>query len=154
MNILIREARDEDVPSIMEMDRDTIMMVSKLDGKKDLFKIAERHREHFMRFFNIATQTVFVAENKKEIIGFIWLLENAEVFTGTPYIFVMGIAVKPEWRKKGIGKHLMDRAEDSCRDRGFPYLKLMVNSKNKTALRLYRRLGFEVEELHMRKRLK
>lgn len=152
LEILIRLAKDEDIPKIYEMDRGTVTSIARLDGKKDLSGIVKRHREQFERFFSIAAQGVYVAEKDGEILGYIWLVENAEMFTGIGYVFVMGIAVKPEWRKRGIGKHLMDSAEEYCRKKGMALLKLVVNSKNKEALRLYRQLGFEIEEFHMRKK--
>ena len=59
------------------------------------------------------------------------------------------IAVLPEYRRKGMGKHLMEAFLDSCpKSTGRVFLE--VRSKNTAALELYKRDGFKV--IHVRTR--
>ena len=58
------------------------------------------------------------------------------------------IAVLPEHRRKGMGKHLLEAFFDSC-PRNTNKVFLEVRSKNTAALELYKRYGFRV--IHVRK---
>ena len=58
------------------------------------------------------------------------------------------IAVLPEYRRKGLGKHLMEAFLDSC-PKNTNKIFLEVRSKNVAALELYKRYGFRV--IHVRK---
>lgn len=63
----------------------------------------------------------------------------------------MDIGIKKGYRRLGIGKLLMDKARDYTKSLGYDRLKLMVNSKNKDAIKFYRTIGFDVEDLYMKK---
>lgn len=58
------------------------------------------------------------------------------------------IAVTPEHRRKGLGKHLMEAFLDSC-PKNTSKIFLEVRSKNTAALELYKKYGFRV--IHVRK---
>jgi len=58
--------------------------------------------------------------------------------------YVCGVAVKDEWRGRGIGSQLMAQAEVDCRNRGFDKLSLLVFDQNRGAKSLYDRLGYQV----------
>jgi len=53
------------------------------------------------------------------------------------------ICVLPEFRSQGIGVALLDAAMNNLQRRGFSQLSLTVTQANETAIRLYRRFGFE-----------
>jgi ribosomal protein S18 acetylase RimI-like enzyme len=55
------------------------------------------------------------------------------------------IALKKEYRGKGIGTILMDKAEDYVRGRGARRIELEVFAKNTGAKKLYETLGYVVE---------
>lgn len=56
----------------------------------------------------------------------------------------LSMAVRPERRGLGIGTTLLERLCGEARERGFDRVSLSVDVRN-PAVRLYRRLGFEVE---------
>ena len=58
------------------------------------------------------------------------------------------IAVLPEYRRKGMGKHLLEAFFDSC-PKNTSKIFLEVRSKNVAAMELYKRYGFRV--IHVRK---
>ena len=58
--------------------------------------------------------------------------------------YVCGVALFPEFRGAGIGKQLMQMAEDNCRQRGLNKLSLIVFEQNTGAKRLYDSLGYTV----------
>jgi GNAT superfamily N-acetyltransferase len=52
----------------------------------------------------------------------------------------------PNARGKGLGKHLLNRALDFCRERNFKTVDLWTISELKTAAHLYRQAGFQLVE--------
>lgn len=58
------------------------------------------------------------------------------------------IAVLPQYRRKGMGKHLLEAFLDSC-PKNTNKVFLEVRSKNTAALELYKKYGFKT--IHVRK---
>jgi len=56
------------------------------------------------------------------------------------------LAVAPERRGQGLGRALMQRVEESLKDRGCPKLNVQVRTSNDEALQFYRRLGYAQDE--------
>lgn len=63
----------------------------------------------------------------------------------------LGLAVAPEWRGRGVGTALLAAAEHWARSQGAERMVLDLDVHNEGALRLYRRVGYEVEALSMDK---
>ena len=60
----------------------------------------------------------------------------------------LGIGLLPEFRGKGIGRQLMQRAIEAAFAFGLTRIELTVRERNANAIALYNSLGFEVEGLH------
>ena len=71
---------------------------------------------------------------------FVPLEELERLAPGTFYINVM--AVLPEFRRRGLGKSLLARAEKVAREHGKRAMSLIVVDTNQVARELYRRCGF------------
>lgn len=56
------------------------------------------------------------------------------------------LAVAPEHRGQGLGRALMQRVEESLKERGCPKLNVQVRTANAEALQFYRRLGYAQDE--------
>ena len=69
------------------------------------------------------------------------IMEDAEIYR---------IGVRPELRRRGLGRRLLEAAEEVCREQGSRRLLLEVREDNIPALTLYRAFGFE--EIYRRKR--
>ncbi len=57
---------------------------------------------------------------------------------------IMSVAVKKEFRNKGIGKMLLKEVIRRAKDRGLKRLTLEVRVSNRVAQELYKKLGFEI----------
>jgi ribosomal protein S18 acetylase RimI-like enzyme len=60
---------------------------------------------------------------------------------------ILGMGLLPEFRRKGIGKELIQRALAAARTFGFHRVELTVRQNNANAIELYREVGFEIEGL-------
>lgn len=61
--------------------------------------------------------------------------------------------VRPEWRRRGIGRHLVDAAEVCARAAAAEHLVLLTGLGNLDAQAFYRALGYDRWALAMRKDL-
>jgi ribosomal protein S18 acetylase RimI-like enzyme len=75
------------------------------------------------------------------------------MMTGLKYGYIYDIFVKEEFRGKGFGRVLLEKAESYCRERGYSRILLMVSVSNETAIRLYDKMGFKAEQTYMAKTL-
>ena len=80
----------------------------------------------------------FVAETDGEVVGFIDM-EALSPDTAS----VTGLAVKKNWRGKGIGKTLLKFGVRFLRAMGFKKIRIMTLRTNSPALRLYESVGFK-----------
>jgi ribosomal protein S18 acetylase RimI-like enzyme len=68
--------------------------------------------------------------------------------------WVYSLAVKPEYRRRGIATALVRRLEESLAGRGCPKVNLQVRASNAGVVAFYEKLGYGVEErVSMGKRL-
>jgi ribosomal protein S18 acetylase RimI-like enzyme len=84
---------------------------------------------------------------------FLLALEN-DTIIGTIMIGYEGhrgwinyLAVDPQKRLQGIGRQLMNEAEQLLRARGCPKINLQVRTTNKEVLAFYRALGYAVDDV-------
>ena len=81
-----------------------------------------------------------------QALGAVWLRLFSEEEKGFGYVDrstpELGIAVLPDHRGKGIGMHLLTQLIENIID-DYPRISLSV-SRDNPAVRLYRRLGFEI----------
>ncbi len=63
---------------------------------------------------------------------------------------IADIYVVPESRRQGIGKKLMEAAEEWFKQRGVSEIILEVSCKNEAAIEFYKKLGFGTSNLIMR----
>ena len=128
--------------SLSEMDRKDL-------DKKEWIKNMEQVFEHFTKQENSET---YVAEDENHsFVGYLFVGESRNMMTGKTSGFIYDIFVKEELRGKGIGKMLVEKAENYCRDRGYSRLSLMVSAGNQPAVKLYASMGFKKDQIYMRK---
>jgi ribosomal protein S18 acetylase RimI-like enzyme len=65
-----------------------------------------------------------------------------ELADGHLRAYIYSVRVKTQYRNLGIGKKIMDHAEEDLRQRGFSYATLNVGKDNPKARRFYERLGY------------
>ena len=64
------------------------------------------------------------------------------------------LAVDPDLRKRGLGRHMMRAVEEKLLGKGCPKLNIQVRSGNSEAIEFYRKIGYKVDDaVSMGKRL-
>ena len=124
-SVVIRKA----LPS----DFDKIVEVESLSFKRPyppilLFSLLHLHGDMF-----------YVALADGEVVGY---AVGARRRDGSGH--VISIAVRPEWRGRGIGVKLMETLLDAFKERGLKRAVLEVAVSNEEAVAFYKRLGVKV----------
>jgi ribosomal protein S18 acetylase RimI-like enzyme len=86
-------------------------------------------------------------------VACLWLGNAIDQVTGDRHAHIFLLYVLPEYRRRGIGKALVDSAENWARARGDRQMGLQVFQTNQPALNLYRQLGYQTQSLWMLKPL-
>ena len=90
----------------------------------------------FMGELDNPLATYVVAVEDETVLGF----AGVHIIAGEGYI--TNIAVRESARRRGIGKMLLERIIDICRDK-CTFVTLEVRKSNAPAILLYEKLGFE-----------
>lgn len=102
-------------------------------------------RERSSFFGSASPSDTLVAEVDGSVVGYLTLThptrlpENAHVWA------IEGFTVHPSWRRRGIGRALLDEAAREARRRGGRKLSLRVLSTNLGAQAVYEAAGFRTE---------
>jgi ribosomal protein S18 acetylase RimI-like enzyme len=84
----------------------------------------------------VRNEDVTVAEDGGEIVGLIVLGTTEEGF------LVDNVAVDPSHRGRGIGRALLEHAEDAARRAGFDSIYLFTHERMTENLELYAKIGY------------
>jgi len=90
-------------------------------------------------------EDVLVAALEGQVAGYVKLGRSTPLAATDHVVMVSGIAVSPDFQRRGVGRALLDAAAVEARRRGARRLTLRVLAPNKNARRLYESAGFVVE---------
>lgn len=94
-------------------------------------------------------ETVYVAEIDGTVVGYI----HAEIYNTLYYesmINILGIAVSSDYRRQGIGRALLSRAEEWGEENGVKIVRLNSGGSRKEAHDFYRAMGYDDEKMQVR----
>ncbi len=156
MQVVLRNVKKSDLPLIRKFTVETGWYGITKEEQSRLDK--EEWSKHMEEVFEKAAKQkgseIYVAEDENHaFLGYLFVGESYNIMTGQTYGFIYDIFVKEEFRGKGIGKTLMEKAETHCREKGYQRLALMVSAANEHAISLYRKMGLKPEQIYMSKEL-
>ena len=110
-----------------------------------------RARPLFASQLDAPNETIFLAERGRRVVGIMRCAESAgSPLLGSPrYCYVSSVYVRPEARRTGVLRALMDRAREWCDERGLREMRLHNVPTSAAASSAWTALGFEVIE-HVR----
>ncbi|MGC8582591.1 MAG: GNAT family N-acetyltransferase [Thermoproteus sp.] len=120
--MIVRRARPEDVPAVAEFTRNTWEWGDYV------------HRE-FPGW--VSDGTAYVAELDGVVVAAARML----VVGGTAYF--QGLRVRPEYRRRGVGRAVTEHLIDEARSAGASLATLIVAEWNKPSISLVQKVGFE-----------
>ena len=109
----------------------------------------QTHRDEIGAQLESSDEEAFVAETTEgKLCGFIEaaLRQGAEGCSSTPVGYVEGWYVAAAWRKRGIGRALVEAAEAWARERGCREMASDTEVENAPSQAAHKRLGYEEAE--------
>jgi GNAT superfamily N-acetyltransferase len=134
-DVVIREARPEDVPVILRM----IRALAEYENLSDAVTTTEEQLRDSL--FARRAAEVLLAYAADEAAGFAVFFHNFSTFLGRPGLYLEDIFVRPEWRGRGVGTQLFARVAGLAVDRGCGRMEWSVLDWNQPAIGFYRKLG-------------
>jgi ribosomal protein S18 acetylase RimI-like enzyme len=156
MDITFREAKETDLQLVRKYTIETAWATFPEDEKKllDKDKWTKTFFEMFEKLSKKDTSKILVAEDENHaFLGYLFVGEGSNMMTGLRHGYIYDIFVNEEFRGKGIGRILLEKAESYCREKRYSRILLMVSTSNEPAIRLYDKMGFKAEQTYMGKTL-
>jgi ribosomal protein S18 acetylase RimI-like enzyme len=138
-NIIIREARLDEWNKIPRLHRD--------EGEEYMESSAARNKLRFERV-KLGRRIVLFAEQQGKVLGAIQLQlfsSNPKIANGKTIAHLDDLVVDPDFRGQGIGKQLLQRAEEVLQEKGFVKVTLAVRhgEKHEGLCRFYDKRGYQ-----------
>lgn len=122
--------------------------------------LREKYRKLMSRYdLHDPSYRIFVAEDEGgRFAGVIWVgvqkrSEAERLEEDERYAWIYDIEVPPESRGRGLGRRLLDHAEDWARGQGIGTVELHVFAHNEVALNLYESSGYRKKSIILEKEL-
>ena len=137
-DILIRRAKESDLPVIQKLLEDLIDAMDDTEGIDT--GIALKNCE---RLLNDAGSHFLVAAVEATPIGFINFAVRQTVLHQSPSALIDELVVAEEYRGKGVGRRLVQAAIEKCRQLGCCEVEVSTEKTNLKAREFYKQCGFE-----------
>ena len=139
---MVRVATEEDIPRILELYRELAITTSQTEqrGSRSL----DDYRRVFAEVSALPGHELLVAEDEGKVVGTMVLLIVPNLsHNALPWALVENMVVDEKYRRRGIGRLLMEYAIAQAKKAGCYKVQLLSNKKRLEAHRFYRSMGFE-----------
>ena len=146
MNVTVEKASSEQSETVLRLRREMLAVVSGKDESSFDGEFTRISREYFQN----GDQTTVLAFDRETAVGcatvcYITLMPTADHPTGHR-AHIMNVYVKPEYRRRGIARQMMNALLCEAKERGVTYISLDATESGKP---LYKALGFDTNEENM-----
>jgi ribosomal protein S18 acetylase RimI-like enzyme len=148
MEPVIRSAREEDLPALVELL--ALLFAIEADFRADE---ARQRRGLTTLLADPERRAVLVAEANGAVVGMVTGQLVVSTAEGAPSCWVEDLVVEEAWRGRGLGRALLEAIEVWARRLGATRLQLVADRDNAPALACYRRLGWRLTRLVALQRL-
>ncbi|HUI88381.1 MAG TPA: GNAT family N-acetyltransferase [Anaerolineales bacterium] len=136
-----------DLPQVADLIELCFSATMDEDGQSYLQQMRHASRDaSFLQWANSAIEGASVPlsgivwEENGKIVGNVSLV--AHNYKSRKITLIANVATHPDYRRRGIGRALTERAMFQARQKGAKELWLQVRNDNPTAIKIYRELGF------------
>lgn len=136
LNIEIQKAKQEDISLIFSLLRD----LAEFEGLTNNFKVTEDILQKYLFGEKSLARAIIGYFNGKPA-GVAIFLHTLSTFSGKLNIFIEDIYVKPEYRKKGIGRAMFTYLARLAKEDNCGRLMWQVLDWNESAIKFYKGLG-------------
>jgi ribosomal protein S18 acetylase RimI-like enzyme len=138
VDIVVRKAREEDIPQIKEVSKEAFNMYAEGAGIASFVAPLNETYEGLKE--ELKNKLVFVALYKGTVVGSVRVEVNDD---NTAYLSRFGVV--GEYQSKGIGRLLMNAVDSSMEQLGVERLYLHTASRMLSLVRFYYARGFYIE---------
>lgn len=144
----IETADTNDIDDIVEMFREQFRLHHAMNPVyyvSDNPELAQVIRKHIVKAIDESSPHLLVARAKEELAGFItFAIETNTYFDSnlTRYGEVIEVYIRELYRKSGLGRLLMEKAENYFREQGCNFAHLAACTTNEVAAKFYDHLGY------------
>jgi GNAT superfamily N-acetyltransferase len=86
-----------------------------------------------------------VAEENDMIVGQLMITIEWSDWRNKPIWWVQSVYVQKAWRKRGVFTQLLDYIQLKARKQGVSFLRLYAHKNNRSALHVYKKIGWKQE---------
>ena len=122
--ISIRRAKDSDIDSIYEIEKESF---------------GNFYPKDYIQYLLNENHIFFLAYDGHTPVGYL-----AAKTMPDSIVYVVSLAVRPAYRKKKIAKQILSFVHDYFTKENMEYFVLEVKDTNKPAINLYKSLGYEI----------
>lgn len=155
----IRKAARREIPRLVELwwdfqtthpPYDPVFYRNK--SKAECLRLCQKYYQVILASKN---HIFLVAETNGKLVGFIMgeIGHRPPVYRTVEAGFLSMIYIIPEMQRKGAGTRLVQALEKEFRRRKIRHVELVVDKKNRPALELYRKCGYQDRQVKVYKRL-
>lgn len=148
----IRQAKNSDFNEHLKLKREEENDYSKFIGKKIPRPASKVLKKEFKEALSSKNHLILVVEENKELIGYIHGMYYTNPYSKWGYI--EDVFVLREFRRKGIASRLIKEFIRILKKRRYNKIRLSVNIDNTRAIKVYKKLGFEMCHYDMKKEFK
>jgi ribosomal protein S18 acetylase RimI-like enzyme len=141
--MIIRLARKDEVKKLQELNDKAFVDNPEYDA--DLvpgWGLSKQGEIYFTDLLNNPKDCCFVAEDKGKLVGYITAIPKIFESRKSKYIEIHNLGIIAEYRRRGIGKKLMDKCLTWAKNKEFQKVFLICFSNNNEALAFYKNYGF------------
>ena len=153
MNIILRTAIDSDWQTLQELNNQVFQNDKDNDQDMDFnWPYSKVGIAYYKNLSNGTYGHCIIAEENGVSIGYIALAKKDFGYRKSMYVEVENMGVSPEYRSQGIGKQLMEAAEEWAKSQGVTKLYVQSFWGNQKAIKFYKEndfyeMGVELEKI-------
>jgi ribosomal protein S18 acetylase RimI-like enzyme len=145
-DFVIRRMSPGDMDAVVRLWKGEVEYHTSIDPRLAVREDAEESFRQFLTRIAASQSDVIVlaADVGGEIAGFLvgMIRERTPVFVRSTHGYITDIYVDPRFRRRGIGRRLVEAAEEWFAARGMDHVRLQVAAANEAGLAFWRSVGF------------